>query len=234
MRRWRRALAAAAVTAAFLTALSGCQSTTKDATVYVKGELDATYLGTYDQAYIDVVKDMTEADAKEQYENNVKWEAEILVDNVLPLDMPTDAVYERAEEVIAKIYSYAKYTVADAEKLKSGDLAVEVTVSPIEIIPLLTDDFMQQSWYDILDDNGIETQDQMDALSDDEYQVLDEKYAMVLLDELERLIDDLTYGEDQVIMLQMKKDSDGYYTLVESGWQKLDEVMIDYSGTYAK
>ena len=66
MRRWRRALAAAAVTAAFLTALSGCQSTTKDATVYVKGELDATYLGTYDQAYIDVVKDMTEADAKEQ------------------------------------------------------------------------------------------------------------------------------------------------------------------------
>ncbi len=234
MRRWRRALAAAAVTTAFLTALSGCQSTTKDATVYVKGELDATYLGTYDQAYIDVVKDMTEADAKEQYENNVKWEAEILVDNVLPLDMPTDAVYERAEEVIAKIYSYAKYTVADAEKLKSGDLAVEVTVSPIEIIPLLTDDFMQQSWYDILDDNGIETQDQMDALSDDEYQVLDEKYAMVLLDELERLIDDLTYGEDQVIMLQMKKDSDGYYTLVESGWQKLDEVMIDYSGTYAK
>ena len=233
MRRWRRALAAA-VTAAILTALSGCQSTTKDATVYVKGELDATYLGTYDQAYIDVVKDMTEADAKEQYENNVKWEAEILVDNVLPLDMPTDAVYERAEEVIAKIYSYAKYTVADAEKLKSGDLAVEVTVSPIEIIPLLTDDFMQQSWYDILDDNGIETQDQMDALSDDEYQVLDEKYAMVLLDELERLIDDLTYGEDQVIMLQMKKDSDGYYTLVESGWQKLDEVMIDYSGTYAK
>ena len=234
MRRWRRALAAAAVTTAFLTALSGCQSTTKDATVYVKGELDATYLGTYDQAYIDVVKDMTEADAKEQYENNVKWEAEILVDNVLPLDMPTDAVYERAEEVIAKIYSYAKYTVADAEKLKSGDLAVEVTVSPIEIIPLLTDDFMQQSWYDILDDNGIETQDQMDALSDDEYQVLDEKYAMVLLDELERLIDDLTYGEDQVIMLQMKKDSDGYYTLVESGWQKLDEVMIDYSGTYDK
>ena len=234
MRRWRRALAAAAVTTAFLTALSGCQSTTKDATVYVKGELDATYLGTYDQAYIDVVKDMTEADAKEQYENNVKWEAEILVDNVLPLDMPTDAVYERAEEVIAKIYSYAKYTVADAEKLKSGDLAVEVTVSPIEIIPLLTDDFMQQSWYDILDDNGIETQDQMDALSDDEYQVLDEKYALVLLDELERLIDDLTYGEDQVIMLQMKKDSDGYYTLVESGWQKLDEVMIDYSGTYAK
>ena len=35
-------------------------------------------------------------------------------------------------------------------------------------------------------------------------------------------------------MLQMKKDSDGNYSLVESGFQKLDEVMIDYNGYYAK
>ena len=42
----------------------------------------------------------------------------------------------------------------------------------------------------------------------------------------------LSYGEDQIIMLQMKKDDDGYYSLVESGMQKLDEVMIDYSGSY--
>lgn len=231
MKKWAYTFAAAAL---LLAALSGCQNTTKDATVYIKGELDATYLGTYDQAYIDVVKDMTEADAKEKYDNNVQWEAEILVEDYLPLDMPTDAVYDRAEEVIAKIYSHAKYTVADAEKLKSGDIAAEVTVSPIEVIPLLTDDFMQNAWYDIIENKGIETQEQMDALTDDEYQVLDEEYAMVLLDELESLIDELTYGEDQVIMLQMKKDSDGYYSLVESGWQKLDEVMIDYSGAYAK
>ena len=225
---------AAAAAAALLAALAGCQSKTKDATVYVKGELDATYLGTFDQAYIDVVHDMTEADAKKQYENNVEWEAEILVESWLPVDMPTDAVYDRAEEVVAKIYSHAKYTVADAEKLKSGDLAVEVTVSPIEVIPLLTEDFMEQSWYDLLEANGVTTQEQLDALSDEEYQALDEKYALALLDELEDLIDDLTYGEDQIIMLQLKKDSDGYYSLVETGWQKLDEVMIDYSGTYAK
>ena len=233
MGKWKRMLAAAAA-AALLAALAGCQSTTKDATVYVKGELDATYLGTFDQAYIDVVHDMTEADAKKQYENNVEWEAEILVESWLPVDMPTDAVYDRAEEVVAKIYSHAKYTVADAEKLKSGDLAVEVTVSPIEVIPLLTEDFMEQSWYDLLEANGVTTQEQLDALSGEEYQALDEKYALALLDELEDLIDDLTYGEDQVIMLQLKKDSDGYYSLVETGWQKLDEVMIDYSGTYAK
>ena len=69
-------------------------------------------------------------------------------------------------------------------------------------------------------------------MSDEEYQVLDEQYANALLDQLEALIPQLTYGQDQVIMLQMK-ESDGYYSLVDSGMQKLDEVMIDYYGSYA-
>ncbi|MEY8404956.1 hypothetical protein AALA54_16930 [Oscillospiraceae bacterium 44-34] len=235
MRKWRRTLAAV-MAAAVLAALSGCQSTTKDATIYVKGELDATYLGTYDKDYIDVVKDMTEADAKEKYENNVEWEAEILVDylmNALLVESPTDAVYDRAEEVVAKIYSNAKYTVADAEKLKSGDIAVEVTISPIEVIPNLTADFAEEAWYSVLEDNGITTEEQMSALSDEEYETLDEQFALALLDELDSLAGKVAYGEDQVVMLQMKKDSDGYYSLVESGWQKLDEIMIDYYGSYA-
>lgn len=235
MRKWRRTLAAV-MAAAVLAVLSGCQSTTKDATIYVKGELDATYLGTYDKDYIDVVKDMTEADAKEKYENNVEWEAEILVDylmNALLVESPTDAVYDRAEEVVAKIYSNAKYTVADAEKLKSGDIAVEVTISPIEVIPNLTADFAEEAWYSVLEDNGITTEEQMSALSDEEYETLDEQFALALLDELDSLAGKVEYGEDQVVMLQMKKDSDGYYSLVESGWQKLDEIMIDYYGSYA-
>ena len=54
---------------------------------------------------------------------------------------------------------------------------------------------------------------------------------MSMLNHLESLIPEITYGEDQVIMLQMKEE-DGYYSLVDSGIQKLDEVMIDYNGSY--
>ena len=232
MGKWKRVLAAAMAAAALLS-LTACQSTTKDATVFVKGELDATYLGTYDKEYLDVVANMTEADAKEKYEYNLEQEAEILM-SYLSIDMPTDAVTQRTQEVVGKIYSHAQYTVADAEKLKSGDIAVEVTVSPIEVIPLLTSDFVADAWQEVLAGSGIETQDQFNALTDEEYQVLDEQYANALLDELESLMSQLTYGEDQVIMLQMKKDSDGMYSLVDSGMQKFDEVVIDYYGSYAK
>ena len=108
-------------------------------------------------------------------------------------------------------------------------MAVEVTVSPIEIMPQITETFMQETWYAVQDEYGITTEEQLDA----QYQELDEAYANALLDQLESLIPQITYGADQVIMLQMKEE-DGYYSLVESGMQKLDEVMIDYYGAYAQ
>ena len=150
------------------------------------------------------------------------------------MELPTDAVTQRAQEVVDEIYSHAQYTVADAEQLSSGDIAVEVTVSPIEIIPLLTEDQMAAAWTSVkqVKQASGASDEAIAAMSDEEYQVLDEQYANALLDQLEALIPQITYGQDQVIMLQMKEE-DGYYSLVDSGMQKLDEVMIDYYGAYA-
>ena len=63
---------------------------------------------------------------------------------------------------------------------------------------------------------------------------MDAIYGPLMLDLLEDRLDDVEYGEDQIIMLQLKKDADGYYALVEAGMQKVDEVMVDYSGAYSK
>ena len=70
------------------------------------------------------------------------------------------------------------------------------------------------------------------AMWRDETQVLDVEYANALLDVLEAMLPQRTDGQDQGIMIQMKEE-DGYYSLVDSGMQKLDEVMIDYYGAYA-
>lgn len=230
MKRWKKALAAAAA-AALMLALTACQNVAKDATVYIQGELDATYLGKVSQDYIDVVEGMTGAAAKEKYDYNIEAEAQYLL-SYLGVELPTDAVYARAEEVVGEIYSHAKYAVADAELMKSGDIAAEVTVSPIEIIPLMPEELYMDTWTAVKQEAGV-TDEEVALMSDEEYQALDEQYAMVLLDELEGLIGQLTYGTDQSILLQMKEDEDGYYSLVESGMQKLDEVMIDYTGAYA-
>lgn len=226
MKTWKRALAAAlSLCLAGTLAACGGGLTEKDAETYVKGHLDAAYLGVYDKAYIDLVEDMTEADAKELHENNVSDEAELYLLDFLEVDYPTDEINDRAKEVMEKLYAKAKYTVGTGSKTKDGDFVVEVTVSPIDLYNLLT----QDDFFDALDQAGFDN-----AETEEELEAVDAVFGLLILDTLEDKLDQVEYGEDQIIMLQLKKDDEGYYNLVEAGMQKVDEVMIDYSGAYTK
>ena len=226
MKAGKRALSAAlALCMTGILAACGGGLTEKDAEAYVKGHLDAAYLGVYDKAYIELVEDMTEADAREMHENNVSDEAELYLLDFLEVDYPTDEINDRAKEVMEKLYAKSKYTVGTGSKTKDGDFVVEVTVSPIDLYNLLT----QDDFFDALDEANFD-----DAETEEELEAVDAVFGLLILDTLEDKLDEIEYGEDQIIMLQLKKDSDGYYGLVEAGMQKVDEVMIDYSGAYAK
>ena len=190
-----------------------------------RSHLDAAYLGTHTKEYIDLVEDMTEDDIDEMHQNNITWEAEILLEDFFQVEYPTDEMTQRAKELIEKIYSKSKYTVGTGSKTKDGDFVVEVTVSPIEVLNLITDEDL----FDALEQSGY-----AEAVTDEEVEAADAVYGMLALDLLEQALPQLTYGEDQIIMLQLKPDDDGYYTLVETGMQKVDEVMIDYNGYYAE
>lgn len=219
-------MVAGALSLCLLGALTACGGglTEKDAETYIKGHLDAYYLGTYTQEYIELVEDMTEDDAKEMHRDNVEWEAEYLLQEFMEVDYPTDEMAQRAEELIEEVYSKAQYKVGSGSKTKDGDFVVEVTVSPIEVLNLITDEDL----FDALEQSGY-----AEAVTDEEVEAADAVYGMLALDLLEQALPQLTYGEDQIIMLQLKPDDDGYYTLVETGIQKVDEVMIDYNGYYA-
>ena len=220
-----KGLAAGAMAACLLATLSACGKglTEKDAETYVKGHLDAAYLGVYDKAYIELVEDMTESDAKEMHEDNVSGEAEYYLLDFLEIYYPTDEIIEQAADVMEQIYAKSKYTVGTGSKTKDGDFVVEVTVSPLSLYDLLTDD----DYFDALEEAGYD-----DAETEEEYAAVDAIYGPLILDLLEDRLDDITYGKDQIIMVQMKLDDEGYYAPVETGLQKIDEVMIDYYGAY--
>ena len=222
---WKK-LAAGALAGCLLAALATCGSkglTEKDAETYIQGHLDATYLGTYSQDYIDLVEDMSEEEAKEMYQENLEWEAEYLLTNFLEVEYPTDEMTQRAEELVEKLYSKSKYTVGTGSKTKDGDFVVEVTVSPIELLHLITD----EDFFNAMEQSGFS-----EAETEEAYEAADAVYGMLMLEQVEALLPKLTYGEDQIIMLQLKPDDDGYYTMVDTGIQKVDEVMIDYYGAY--
>ena len=226
-RFWKR-LGAAVLALSVLSTLASCGGgglTEEDAEAYVKGHLDAIYLGTCSDEYIKLVEDMNETEAKKMYQDNVTWEAEILLQDFLEVEYPTDEMVERSEQLVGELYSNAKYTVGTGSKTKDGDFVVEVTVSPIDLYDLLT----QDDFFDALDQAGFD-----DAETEEELEAVDAVFGLLILDTLEDKLDEVEYGEDQIVMLQLKKDDEGYYNLVEAGMQKVDEVMIDYGGYYAK
>lgn len=226
MKQWKRVLAGA-LSLCLTATLAACGGglTEKDAETYVKGHLDAAYLGVYDKAYIDLVEDMTEDDAREMHEGNVSDETELYLLDFLEIEYPTDEIMDRAEEVMEKLYAKSKYTVGTGSKTKDGDFVVEVTVSPLDLYNLLTSD----DFFDALDQAGFDGEE-----TEEEMKEVDAVFGMLILDALDSKLDEIEYGEDQIIMLQLKKDDEGYYGLVEAGMQKVDEVMIDYSGAYTK
>lgn len=222
---WKR-LAAGALSLCLLTALTACGGglTEKDAETYVKGYLDAAYLGSYDQAYIDLVEDMTMDDAKQDHRDYVEIEAQNML-IFLEVDYPTDEVVSAAEELMEEIYSRAQYKVAPASKTKDSDFVIEVTVSPIELFSLLSD----EDFFEALDEAGFN-----EAETEEELEASDAIYGPLMLEKVKALLPQLTYGEDQVIMLHLKADDDGYYSLVETGMDTLDKSVIDYLGSYMK
>ncbi len=233
MRNGRRlALVVLALCVAVLAA--ACGVSRKDASVFVKGELDAVYQGVYNEDYLELVEGMTREDAEEKYKANVSAEAEYLLYYFLDVEYPDEAVTAKAESLVKEIYSHAQYTVGEADKLKSGDFVVEVTLSPIEIMPLLSEESFAENWQAACAEKGVTTQEQLNSISEEEYAAIDAVYAMAMLAEVEALLPQLSYGEDQDIMIQLELGSDNYYSLVEEDWQYLDGVMIDYFGDYTE
>ena len=228
-----RRLGLAALALCLAVTAAACGVNRKDASVYIQGELDAVYRGVYNEDYLELVEGMTRADAEEKYQSNVSAEAEYLLYYFLEMEYPDDAVTAKAESLIKEIYSHAQYTVGKADKLQSGDFVVEVVLSPIEIMPLLPEESYSENWQAACAEKGITTQEELNSVSEEEYAAIDAVYAMSMLEELEALLPQLDYGEDQEIMLQLELGDDNYYSLVEEDWQYLDGVMIDYYGEYA-
>ena len=224
-----RHLSAGILACALTLTLTACGLSGADVTTYIQGELDCTYKGQYSQEYLDLVDGMTEEDAQQQYEDNAEAEAQRLL-SYLEVVLPTDAVNERATQLVKDIYAKAKYTVGDGKKLQGGDFAVEVTLSPIELFHLIPDETYGQVWTQVCEDNGT-TPDEASTMSEEEYQVLDAEYALRMMEKVEEILPKATYGREQSVMLQLKLEGD-YYSLVSSGWQTLDDMVIDYTGDY--
>ena len=211
--------------------LAACSSVTpEDAETYIQGLLDASYLGQYNQEYLDLA-DITEEESRtEDYEWNTAAEAEILREYLAI--QSTDASIQKSVDLIKEIYAHSKYSVTGASKLEDGSYAVTVSIQPMDIlIRYQNQTDVNEIWMTVLAEHGVMDQAALDAMSDEEYMALEDIYAAAVLDGIQALVPEMGYGPEQSVVLQLQLEGDTY-TLVGTDWQHLDSMMIDYSGQY--
>lgn len=211
--------------------LAACSSVTpEDAETYIQGLLDASYLGQYNQEYLDLA-DITEEESRtEDYEWNTAAEAEILREYLAI--QSTDAAVQQSVDLVKEIYSHSRYSVTGASKLEDGSYAVTVSIQPMDIlIRYQNQTDVNEIWMTVLAEHGVMDQATLDAMSDEEYMALEDIYAAAVLDGIQALVPEMGYGPEQSVVLQLQLEGDTY-TLVDTDWQHLDGMIIDYTGQY--
>lgn len=194
---------------------------------YVQGYLDLTYLGKLNEDY-QTEMELTEEEAQERYEEGIQVEVEFFESGVGLIDYPTEEITQRLTELYKEIYSHSDYTVGAATKLDSGNYAVEVTVRPIDIMTKVSSEDFQAIFDQILTQRGITTQEQLEALSEEEYQEIDGEYANQVVELLEAQLPGIGHGEAETFTVQIEDDGD-IWTPSQDDFNSIDLAIIDYS-----
>ena len=135
-------------------------------------------------------------------------------------------------DLVKEIYSHSRYSVTGASKLEDGSYAVTVSIQPMDIlIRYQNQTDVNEIWMTVLAEHGVMDQATLDAMSDEEYMALEDIYAAAVLDGIQALVPEMGYGPEQSVVLQLQLEGDTY-TLVDTDWQHLDGMIIDYTGQY--
>lgn len=194
---------------------------------YVQGYLDLTYKGQFNDDYLQEL-DLTEEEAQERYDQGIQVEVEFFQNAIGIFDYPTEEITQRLTELYKEIYSHSDYTVVSSNKMDSGNYVVEVTVRPIDIMTNFTSDDFQAIFEEVLADMGITTQEQLEAMSEEDYQKADVAYAEKVLSLVKSQMANVGNGEEESFTVQIEDDGD-MWTPSQDDFDAIDLAMIDYS-----
>lgn len=207
-----RGLALLLAAGLLLALLGGCGMTTLNAAGYVRGLLDETYKGEYDEAYLALVG-LTEEEAAADYQAGLEAEytrfAEyFLLDSALSRE--TRAAFV---EYLGQLYSQARYSVDCATRSDSGAWLVEVTVQPLLTlaalaarVPGLRADFDAQP---LPEDTGREA-----------------AWAALVLEACRSA--ETAYGEEITLAVRLTADEEGLYSIGTRDFYNLDSLILPY------
>ncbi len=184
----------------------------------VQWELDSSFLGVHSDGYMALLgENIDSVDELEQsHLELVEADTQEYL-TYIGIDITTlsDDAYTRAHEIFTKLYSYSKYEVG--ESVKDGSVyKVDVTIYPImNLATSISYDFYDGVVTDMFTDVTEYTEE------------LNEQFANVMLDEIEKNINTAEYAEPVEIEIEVL-EYDTYYQISQEGFNSAYSEMIKY------
>ena len=184
--------------------LTGCGAEVFDASGYTKACLDAVYHEEYEAytTFVGCTIDEAKADMDEQSRLSVSNELSSLDITV------TEEQANKYLILLKEIEDLAKYEIGQAEETENGFL-VSVTVYPVTVYEQFLD--------------GIDTVYQNAADNDS---LSDETVFPLMIDYLEKCIENVQYKEALETSIQVTEDSEGIWQISEDEMYALDDLLL--------
>ncbi|MDE6108580.1 MAG: hypothetical protein K2F83_07960, partial [Oscillospiraceae bacterium] len=184
-------------------------------------------LGEFSQEYLDLV-DITEDTARNVYENSLYLEARVFT-YLYNIEYP-DELYEEIMDLYREIYTLIKFEVISTKLEEDGSYSVQVEIAPIDIVQRV-EAKLDKVLEPFFKKYPSEVQN---AMTTAEYQEFDAEWARLIIDTYRQNIYWAGNLEKQLVTVKLEKNEDGYYSISEEEFKKLDALVIDYSGPQAQ
>ena len=216
----KKAALVLAVLMVLLLSLAGCKNgkVADKYTDYVKGVMDCSYKGEFEQ-YIKS-RGCDEAEAQEVYDSTAMNLAyNIMSYTSVDYTVVGDEIINQYAELAKKILNHADYTVNKAEK--AGETYhIKVEVKPLDFFDIIYDD--GQAYADAFN----EKLDSKGDISDSEMEELEKEFATGMLEAISPYADKMGYGDPVTKIVEITVDDEGY-GLSDDDWTTLDNLVVN-------
>ena len=195
-----------------------------DARVYVDGFIKQNYLGKYDSDYLELVG-ATAQEAERVYQDSIDNEVNFFLSYLYDIEYPTSEYVERVRELYREIYSHTKYTIVSVDELSDGSFAVKVDVEPIDIVQQVESDW-DKNMEEFFEQYSAEV---VNAMDDEEYKDFDKAWADKLLELYQNKLPEIGNMTARSVVVQIQQGENGVYEVEAESFQRLDDLIIDYT-----
>lgn len=236
MKRIWTHLCAGAIALTMVLGLSACSLgggvNAKDATVYIRGLINQTFMGQFDEDYLKLVDSNTE-EAAEIYDGNLGVDAENLAYSYA-IDTMTDNLNAQIKELFQAMYAKSKFEVKDAVKQDQDTFSVEVSIDPLDIYQRV-DDAWEEFCYDFNNDYlAAHSDEDLDAAfeagpGNAVYDVYDEAFGEAVIQLFYEKLEEAVYLDTQSVVVQLKRGENNVWEIPDNQFNSLDDYFNYYN-----